>query len=277
VNRAEATIDGIQTYHFEGHDSKYALLIVHGMGGHGGIYDDFCEEHAPKGADLWTFDLPGHGHSLGPRGDWRIEDAIDAMHRVAQEIDTRTGLPIFVLASSMGSSVTLYGLNESPLLRGAALMGAAIPYFSPLREANAYLRTQPIQQLVAAFGNSLRLDLDRYLDFERTYGDPKIAAKKKLDPLNTWTYGFEDYVHFLTYEPKTAPADNTKPIFVLVGENDPLFPPENTKQVVDAIGGPTRFHVVPNGAHQLMLFHTDEFSRLVHDWIIELLADEETD
>jgi len=271
MKQSELEIDDLYAYRYEGEAARYALLIVHGMGGHGGIYEDFCAEHAPKGVDLWAFDLPGHGRSAGVRGDWRIEDAIEAMHRVAREIDEQTGRPIFVLASSMGSSVALYGLNESPLLRGAALMGAAIPSFSPLREANSYLNSEPIQKLVSAFGNSLRLDLDRYLDFERTYGDPEIAAEKKNDPLNTWSYGFEDYVHFLTYAPRTAPADNTKPILVAVGENDPLFPPEATKQVVDAIGGPTRFHIVPKGAHQLMLFHTKEFSQLVHDWALEQL------
>jgi len=272
MNREEGSIEGIPTYRYPTKNPRYALLVVHGMGGHGGIYDDFCAEHAPKGAEIWTFDLPGHGKTEGAKGDWRIETAISTMRRVATEIEDRTKLPIYALASSMGSSVVLYGLEGTPQLRGAALMGAAIPYFSPLREGNDYLRSEPIQQLVSAFGNSLRLDLDRYLDFEKTYGDPEIAAQKKNDRLNTWTYGFADYVHFLTYEPDVPPSLNEKPIFVLVGENDPLFPPQATQQVVDAIGGPTRFHVVPDGAHQLMLFHTREFSDLVHGWILEQLS-----
>jgi alpha-beta hydrolase superfamily lysophospholipase len=272
MKRSELKIDDIHAYRYEPEqDAAYVILIIHGMGGHGGIYEDFCEAHASKGVELWTFDLPGHGLSRGVRGDWSVDDAIAATMSVAEEIDRQCGKPIFLLASSMGSSIGMYTLNETELLRGAVFMGAAIPYFSPLREAYAFMRTEPIQQLVKGFGNSLRLDLDRYLNFELVYGDSNVAAEKKNDPLNTWTYGFEDYVKFLLYEPRTPPAENKKPILVAVGEDDPLFPPESTKQVVDAIGGPTRFYVQPNGKHQLMLFHTSDFSNLVHDWAIEQL------
>ena len=274
MQRSEFKVGDVHVYRYEAEqDAQYVLLIIHGMGGHGGIYEDFCAEHVEKGADLWTFDLPGHGLSGGVRGDWSVDDAIAATLSVVEEIDRQCGKPIFLLASSMGSSIGMYTLNETILLRGAVFMGAAIPYFSPLREAYDFLRTEPIQKLVEGFGNSLRLDLDRYLNFELVYGDSEVAAEKKNDPLNTWSYGFEDYVKFLTYEPRKPPAENEKPVLVAVGENDPLFPPEATKQVVDAIGGPTQFYIQPEGKHQLTLFHTSDFSKLVHGWALEQLED----
>ncbi|MBW2496424.1 MAG: alpha/beta fold hydrolase [Planctomycetota bacterium] len=272
MKRSEHRIGDLHASRYEVPEAEYAFLIVHGMGGHGGIYEEFCEHHCAAAAcEIWTFDLPGHGRSTGERGDWRIEDAIAGTLRMVEEVDRKSGKPVFLLGSSMGSSIGLYSLNESDRIRGAVFMGAAIPCLEPLRDAYAFLRAPAVEQLTGFFGNTLRLDLDRYLDFETVYGDPEVARAKKQDPLNAWLYGFKDYVDFLTFEPRVAPSGNRKPILVAVGEEDPLFGPEATKQVVDQIGGPVELHVQPRGVHQLMLFHTEAFSKLIDDWVLTQL------
>ena len=46
-------LNEIDAHVYRGDDPKYAIVVSHGLGGHGGIYDGFCAHHAAKGAELW--------------------------------------------------------------------------------------------------------------------------------------------------------------------------------------------------------------------------------
>jgi hypothetical protein len=40
------------------------------------------------------------------------------------------------------------------------------------------------------------------------------------------------------------------------------------KAVADAIAGPVEFYCLEGGSHQLVLFHTEDYSRKVRDWAL---------
>lgn len=44
------------------------LLFIHGYFDHTGTYGSIISEWVARGATVWAFDLPGHGHSSGQRG-----------------------------------------------------------------------------------------------------------------------------------------------------------------------------------------------------------------
>ena len=67
MQRQEQVVGDTFVYRFTGENPKYALVISHGLGGHGGIYDQFCAYHAAQGVDIWSYDAPGHGRSATPR------------------------------------------------------------------------------------------------------------------------------------------------------------------------------------------------------------------
>jgi len=46
-------LDEIFTRRYRAPKPRYALVISHGIGAHGGIYDVFCTHHAAKGVDIW--------------------------------------------------------------------------------------------------------------------------------------------------------------------------------------------------------------------------------
>jgi len=56
-------LNELHCYRYPSEDATYALVISHGLGGHGGIYDRFCQHHLEKGAEIWSYDAPGHGRS----------------------------------------------------------------------------------------------------------------------------------------------------------------------------------------------------------------------
>ena len=48
MQREEHLLGELHAYRYRADNPKYALVVSHGIGGHGGIYDVFCTHHAGK-------------------------------------------------------------------------------------------------------------------------------------------------------------------------------------------------------------------------------------
>ena len=260
----------LNAYRFKGPDPKYALIISHGLGGHGGIYNIFCQHHAPKGADIWSFDAPGHGRSnlTRPRGNWTMEEWAQASRDWAAHVKKETGLPVFTLGSSLGVSAAISAI-DSPAVTGVICMGSmAVPGCQVLKMGLPHMLSEDIQKMIGQFGRGLRLDIDLYFDFDKDYGIPNARESKLQDPLNTWSYDLASWVSLFTYEPPQPLSANTKPVFYAYGDKDELIDPDALKMIIAEIGGDTKVKAYKDGPHQLMLFKTEEFSDDVHEFCL---------
>jgi pimeloyl-ACP methyl ester carboxylesterase len=272
--REQHVLNEIHAYRYRGDDPRYALVISHGIASHGGIYDIFCCHHADKGADIWSFDAPGHGKSTTnrPRGQWTLAEWVDASVNYAEHVRQATGLPVFTLGSSLGVAAA-YGALHSDAIRGGILMGSPLVPGGPvLARAAPLWKSEAVQAVLQLTGRAARLDCGILFNFDEDYGYSGAGEQKRLDPWNTWSYDLASWATLFTYEPRIAPGANRKPILVACGEADPSFKPEVMKGVADAIAGPVEFFCLPGGKHQLMLFHTEAFSNKVHDWVLKQIG-----
>lgn len=267
--REQHVINEIHAYRYTGDDPQYALVISHGIASHGGIYDIFCCHHAARGVDIWAYDAPGHGQSTTnrPRGQWQLGEWVDASVMYAEHVKTLTGLPVFTLGSSLGVAAA-YASASSDAVSGAILMGSPLlPGGQWLGSMKNVWRSPDVQQMLSVVGRAARLDCRILFDFDEDYGYSGASEQKRLDPWNTWSYDLSAWSSLFTYEPDIHPADNTKPILVACGGKDPTFSPQMMQREADAISGPVDFYCLDEGKHQLMLFHTEEFSKQTHGWV----------
>lgn len=261
-------LNEIHAHRYQGDNAQYALVISHGLGGHGGIYDRFCEHHAPRGADIWSYDGPGHGRSTTnrPRGTWTMEEWAQASRDYATHVADMTGLPVFGLGSSLGVAPTISAI-DCPAMTGAVLMGSlAVPGSPLLTDRSAPWRSPEFAQIIEQLGRGARLDIPTFFDFDADYGYPGATEQKKLDPYNTWSYDLASWASFFQYDPPKPLAENTKPILYAAGEKDALAPRAAVEKMVEGIGGPVEIEIVTDAPHQLMLFATETFSDLVHNF-----------
>jgi alpha-beta hydrolase superfamily lysophospholipase len=263
----------IHGYHYRAAAPQYALLIVHGTGGHGGTYDVFAEPMARAGADVYSIDLPGHGKARNASGNWRFGEWLDEAANAAREIKTRTGLPVFVLGSSKGAAVAFHALAHGEAIDGAVTMGLFLTEVPPpeaegIGQRYLQFRSAEAADIAAREGDTRRIPIETLFDWNKSYAqnDPNVLEKKRQDPLRTWSWGFASEYSYINYVAPQPASANRKPVLVTVGENDPLMKPAYVRQCFDAIGGPKQFEVVPGGGHQLMTYHTDVFAPLVHRW-----------
>jgi alpha-beta hydrolase superfamily lysophospholipase len=85
------------------------LLVVHGLGDHGGRYQPLAESLVAQNWCTYAFDLPGHGRSPGGRGrvdsfSGLLADIEAACHTVKQRFP---GVPLVLLGHSMGGNLVL--------------------------------------------------------------------------------------------------------------------------------------------------------------------------
>lgn len=263
-------LNELHAFRYTGDNPKYAIVISHGLGGHGGIYDIFCEHHAAKGADIWSYDAPGHGRSTTnrPRGQWKMDEWAQASRDWATHIKNKTGLPVFTLGSSLGVAAAISARNE-PSVSGVICMGSlAVPGSPLLKDASAPWRSPEVNAVIAQLGRGAALNISSFFNFDNDYGYVGATEQKKLDPYNTWSYDLASWASLFQYDPPEPLEKNTKPILYTAGEKDELAPRAALQAMAAAIGGSVRVEIFPNAGHQLMLFETEKFSNLVHEFCL---------
>lgn len=267
------TVGDIFVRHFRGESPRYAIVISHGIGAHSGIYNRFGAYLGVRGADIWAYDAPGHGLSTNnrPRGQFDFAEWVDANIAVCEYVRGLTGLPVFVLGSSLGVAAAFSSLHAE-VVRGAILMGSAAVPGSAWMPADHPYRAPDVAKVAKILGRALRLDIMRAVDFEKDYGFPGAADQRRFDRLSLESYDFSSLVSMFSHDPVIPPGKNTKPILYAYGAEDRMTPVEAVRACVASIAGPVRFELIPGGKHQLMLFNTVEFSALLEEWIAPLLA-----
>jgi alpha-beta hydrolase superfamily lysophospholipase len=152
--------------------------LVHGLGEHCGRYWRVATHLTAAGYAVSSFDLRGHGHSGGRRGDTRFAEAfadIDCL--LSDAADRFPDRPRFLYGHSLGGLLVLaYTLERKPAVAGVVASGAAL--HTALREQKAKVL------LVRMLGPLLpRVALPSGLDARLISRDPGVVSTYRADPL----------------------------------------------------------------------------------------------
>ncbi|MFW6364861.1 MAG: alpha/beta hydrolase [Spirochaetota bacterium] len=119
---------------------KGLLVVVHGLGEHGGRYGNLVSQLNGKGVSIYAMDLRGHGKSGGKRG--HVDSFLDYIHDLKAFVEhikeKHPESPIFMFGHSMGANVaTRYALTYQEDLSGLILSANAL---KPLIEKPAIVQ-----------------------------------------------------------------------------------------------------------------------------------------
>ena len=167
------------------HDPVGVVIVVHGLGDHGGRYEALAENIVAHDWSLFVFDLPGHGLSPGDRGrvdsfDGLLADIAWARQTVCDRLQN---LPQVLLGHSMGGTLAVnYVLRRSELTPQldhlAGLILCAPMLLSPF--------PPPRPHIFAAWLTGRLLPwirVSRPVDVEALTSDPVQASAIREDPL----------------------------------------------------------------------------------------------
>ncbi|HEY7935958.1 MAG TPA: lysophospholipase [Candidatus Limnocylindrales bacterium] len=241
-------------------EARASLLIIHGLGEHGGRYERAAGIFAGAGFDTWALDLRGFGASGGRRAyverlDVWLDDVAD---RLAALRDL--GPPVVLLGHSMGGLVCLrYAESDRPqpdlLVVSAPAVAGNVP---------AWKRV-----LARALGGvAPTLAVKNAIDGSVLSRDPAVGADYVADPLNVHSTTTRLGVVLFGAQ-AAAIADRTRirvPTLVIHGGADHLVPTASSA-VFDGLPGVER-RVYDGLAHET--FNEPEGPQVVADvaaWI----------
>ncbi len=157
-------------------EASGGIVIMHGLGEHGGRYRHLAQALNQAGWSVRCYDQRGHGRSDGARGDVpngtpMVQDA----HIVIDDFSSRTGYRPFLLGHSMGGLFAAQVALEARVpLRGLILSSPAL----------ALALSKPQQILL----NTMRalapgLALPNGLQSQYISHDARVVAAYEADPL----------------------------------------------------------------------------------------------
>lgn len=216
-------------------DPRAVIMLVHGIGEHGGRYAALAEDFTEAGFAVGVPDHRGHGLSEGKRAQVeQFDDFSDDLGTYQAILRKRypAPLPLFIVAHSMGGLIALrYVTRDQPAASGLVLSGAAAA------------KPDDISDLTITIGNLLAKVLPDVgvagLQLDKISHDPAVVEAYKNDPLVTSgkvkaRMGSELLKGMATVEQDLPSL--TMPVLVMHGGDDVITPPHGSEMIFAKVG-----------------------------------------
>jgi acylglycerol lipase len=256
-------------------ETRAVVALLHGGGEHSGRYEHTAAVLTATGFVVEAFDQRSHGHSDRVHGVplqvERFADLIDDTEAWLTHVRRRhDGLPVFVLAHSMGGLIAVTLAAQGRLLANGLITTGAALYVLPPRLLEAAVeraRTEP-DAIVAP----MRRD-----GFDVSTRDPAMKAAIADDPTHADVPGvpaqFLAEVARHTAIVRAQLAGVTVPLLALHGTDDKMADVAGSEELVaQAASTDKTLVLMPDGYHALLrdLCRRD-VEQLIVSWLVERL------
>ena len=222
------------------------VRIIHGLGEHSGRYTHVMQRLSGAGFRVLAWDLRGHGHSDGRRGDVRnYSILIDDLRQIWSLVSPG---PRFLYGHSLGGQIALnFASRDHPDIAGLVITSPWLRLsFAPSRArllvASVAARIWPTFSQNTTLVSSM---LSRDLDFLKTLPDLHLVHHR----LSARMY------HALTAGARRAARDAAQlscPILLLHGASDPVTSPSATEELYRSLGSADKsLIIVPQALHEI--------------------------
>ncbi|MBD2444237.1 lysophospholipase [Dolichospermum sp. FACHB-1091] len=255
ASRQEGKFSGVggldlyyQSWH-PGGEVRGILAIVHGLGGHSGLYKTIVEHLLPREYAVYALDLRGHGRSSGQRGyinTWaEFRDDLQAFLKLIQQ--QQPGYPIFLLGHSLGGVIaldyTLHYVKDQSILAGVIGFSPSIGQVGvPLSRVvlgKLFSRVWPRFSLHIGLDFSAGSRNQKILD---SYTQDKLRHTLATARLSTEFFATVDWIH--THAEKWQ-----VPLLILHGGADRIALPAGSQMFYEKVNYPDKLRIEYPGAY----------------------------
>lgn len=233
------------------------VLVLHGIGYHGGPYKFIADDLNPRGIAVYALDARGHGLSCGVRDTLPTRDVensdIGAMLALIRE--SHPGAKVFLLGDSMGGVLAMnYAREHNSDLAGLILVVPAIsvPFFGQLDNKRnlpllPYVMFDHGKPVVSLVGHRLT----------QSSRDPQFIAERRSDPLAYKKVSISYVVAAgraaRQWKTETAPHI-TLPTLLLEGAKDPIVSHTASRTLFRSLGSSDKTFEAFSGAPHTILW-----------------------
>ena len=249
--------------HVDSHGSGAPLVLIHGWGMHGGIWDNVVPQLAQH-FRVHCVDLPGHGRSA-PQGGFSLDALVTILSAQFDE-------PINVCGWSLGGQVALrWGQLAPQQVRRLALV-ASTPCFTEREDWLYGIAAESLRQFAVELERDHAATLHRFLSLqmrgssnEREFlADLRSRLFSRGEPdVNALRGGLEI---LRDTDLREELASIRQPVLLIAGERDKLTPPEASFYMAQTLPD-ARLVEAAGAAHAPFLSHPEFFVEQITDFL----------
>lgn len=244
--------------HVEVRGAGAPLLLIHGWGMHGGMWDEVAEILAQDFRVL-AVDLPGHGRSS--KSEPAPSSALDA---IVDALSTHFDEPLLVCGWSLGGQVALRWAEREPeKIRRLALV-ASTPCFVGRDGWECAMAAETLAQFAAALQQDYAMTLRRFLALQvrGSANERELLARLRESLFSRGEPDMEALRIGLEIlrdcDLRESLSQIAQPTLVIAGERDTLTPPQASRYVAEHLPC-ARLEVIEGAAHAPFLSHPERF------------------
>ena len=258
--------------HVETQGSGAPLLLIHGWGMHGGMWDGVAKQLA-QNFEVHSVDLPGHGHSkyISSTGEMRGNENLD---EIVKQLASQFAQPLSVCGWSLGGQVALRWAQLHPEQIQKLLMVATTPCFVQQDDWDCAMAAETLQDFAASLLQNHTQSLRRFLalqvrgsEQERelltglraqlfSHGEPDTAALKS------------GLAILRNCDLRKTLGQVSQPVLLLSGDRDTLTPLAAMQYMQKAMPN-ARLETIKGAAHAPFLSHPQLFVQSVMSFLNE--------
>lgn len=246
---------GVKLYHQSwqsapAQTAKASLVILHGLGSHGGLFQPLAERLVTQGYSVYALDLRGHGRSDGQRGHInRWEEYREDVHQFVNWVQSQSGhRPCYVMGNSLGAAIALdHSLIFPGAVDGLILTAPAV----------STQGISPIKLQVGRFLSWVHPRFSLSTGFKQKQPpsrDPAVNDAYETDPLRHSRGTARLSTEFFQVNRHTWEhlAELELPMLILQGAADRIAPLAVAQQFFGKLVGENkRLQVYPEGYHEI--------------------------
>jgi len=231
--------------------SDTLLLVHHGIGEHAGRYTQWFHD-LDLPVPVMGFDVRGHGHSAGVRGDADgLDQMVDDVEALLPRFLESSGAKRVVLyAHSMGGAVIARMLTHRPTPDAVVGVLFSAPAVAVERSLEMAIKER-FGRIAKRFAPELVIPSG--LDADGISSDPEQVQRYLDDPLVHDLVSLRLADSLLSEGPEAVDAagNATVPAWILHGEDDPLIPLRGSQALAAGWGAGATLRTFAGGRHEL--------------------------
>ena len=272
--------------HVESIGSGAPLLLIHGWGMHGGVWEEVAQELATD-FRVHSVDLPGYGRSA--RGDLPPQEkmaivpspsggglgrGMDSLNAIVELLATQFGEPLTVCGWSLGGQIALRWAAREPDKVRRLILVASTPCFARRPDWTCGMERDVLKQFAGDLEQKHAATLRRFIALQLRGSENERELLARLRE-RLFSRGEPDMASLRAGLDILRDADLRgelqhirQPAMIMTGERDKLTPPEASRYMARTMPS-ARLVEIAGAAHAPFLSHPETFVEQIKSFLHE--------
>ena len=256
----------IKTNSIRSGNSGEHISLLHGWGFNSAIWDETARTLA-NNAQVNCIDLPGHGQSPLPTGDYRIETLADL---IAEELPDQSN----VIGWSLGGMIAMQIALRHPQKVKRLILVGSVARFVRDDDWRYAISPEILQDFSASLSNDIQQTLQRFVALQIMGSDESRVILRKLRELMNSNEAphpaaLQGGLKILQeVDLREQLQKIVQPTLMIFGKRDTLSRPKTAKQMLPLLPN-AKLEIIDGAGHAPFLSHNEHFTNLIEQFIRE--------